>query len=292
MVRGSKLETMSDALGRVSAGARLGIGGLWFHNTPSAAIHHLVRDRQADRLVLVTAPPSSYGTDLLVAAGLVATAYTPHVSFEHLGLAPSLRHAAETGAIDLVESDEATLLGGMMATVEGLAAHPVPSLRGTDHLQASPLMQDRDPRGVVHAPALRVDVAILHVQEADEYGNARHLGAPFVDPLLAKVADQVVVTADRIISNDTVREAPRLTTIPSYLVDAVVEAPFGALPCSSHGLYPHDQDWLQDYLEAATARARGRDAHAVDDYIKTRVPPHGAIDELRARAGTLQVSVP
>jgi len=125
--------------------------------------------------------------------------------------------------------------------------------------------------GLVAAPALRPDVAIIHAQEADEFGNVRCLGAPFADPILAKTARQVIVTVDRLVSNEEVRAAPRLTTIPGYLVDAVVEAPYGAHPCSSHGAYPHDEAHLRAYLAASAAALRGTDPDAYQAYLRRYV---------------------
>jgi glutaconate CoA-transferase subunit A len=207
-------------------------------------------------LTLVSSPPSSFDTDLLIGSGAVKKGYLPHVSFEHLGLAPNLRRAAEQGSVELVECDEATLLGGLMATLEGLNAHPVSSLKGSDHLKTSPLaVPYTDPTGekMVAPPALRLDVAIVHAQEADVFGNVRCLGTPFCDPILVKAADYVVVTVDRLVSNEQVRAEPHRTTLPAYLIDAVVEIPYGAHPCSSHGLYPHDEHHLLEYLAAARA---------------------------------------
>ena len=254
----------------VQDGCFLAVGGLWFHNKPMAALRELIRRGLRD-VRLMAAPPSSFDSDLLIGAGVVKEAYLAHVSFEHLGLAPNFRHAVEEGLITLHECDEATLLGGLMATVEGLPYHAITSLKGTDHLRTSPLAQPyvaRDGSSMVAAPALRPEVAILHAQEADEYGNVRCLGTPFADPILAKTAGHVIVTVDRLIANEEVRRAPRLTTIPGYLVDAVVETPFGAHPCSSHGLYPHDEAHLRQYLAACNAALKGTAPEAFQAYLQ------------------------
>src|SRR5690606_34272247 len=91
--RTAKVRDLDDALAVVTDGCVLAVGGLWFHNAPSAAVRALVK-RGVQNLELLTAPPSSFTTDLLVGAGCVRRAYLPHVSFEHLGLAPNVRRAA------------------------------------------------------------------------------------------------------------------------------------------------------------------------------------------------------
>ena len=170
----------------------------------------------------------------------MTTAYLPNVTFEHLGLAPAFRRAVESGTLRLIESDEATLIGGYRAAAAGLPYQPVQSISGSALLAARPDVVDG------RVPALTPDVVFLHAQEGDEFGNVRHFGSVFCDKLLAKAARRaVVVSVDRLISNDEVRDNPRATTIPSYLVTHVVHAPGGAHPCSSHGLYDLDEEAIR-----------------------------------------------
>ncbi|MFC4945079.1 CoA transferase subunit A [Pseudonocardia sp. GCM10023141] len=266
--RASKRVTLSEAAALVTPGSFVAVGGLWFQNNPSALVREVVRQGPSG-LTVVAAPPSSYAVDLLIGSGLVRTAYVAHVSFDHLGLAPNHRRAGETGTVDLVDCDEATVLGGLMATLEALPHHPVTSIAGTDLTRTSPLAAPREVagRGPVPAPAaMRPDVCLLHVQEADEYGNVRNLGTPFCDPLLAKASRTVVVTVDRIVTNEEIRSAPHRTVLPGYLVDAVVEAPYGAHPCASQGYYVHDEEQLRAYLHAGRTSQTWR-----SEYLEPRV---------------------
>ncbi|ABE36908.1 CoA transferase subunit A [Paraburkholderia xenovorans] len=273
--RRSKLTSLADALERVEAGQLLALGGLWFHNNPCAAVRALAR-RKVRNLRLVAAPPSSYAVDLLIGAGCVAQATVGHVSFEHLGFAPNFRRAAQEGSVSIVDADEATILGGLMATLEHLDSHPVTSVKGTDigRSAAAP----RNGAGVVAPLALRPDVCLLHAQEADIYGNVRNLGTPFCDPLFAKASKYVIVTVDRIIDNGEIRAQPNRTTIPGYLVDAVVEAPFGAHPCSSHGIHVHDEPGISAYIEAGANADTWRreyfgpyveEPESLEDYVRS-----------------------
>lgn len=276
--RRSKLTSLDDALAHVGAGQLVALGGLWFHNNPCAAVRALARRKVKD-LRIVAAPPSSYAVDLLIGAGCVAQATVGHVSFEHLGFAPNFRRAAQQGSVRIVDADEATILGGLMATVEHLDSHPVTSVKGTDigRSAAAP----RNDSGVVAPVALRPDVCLLHAQEADIYGNVRNLGTPFCDPLFAKASKHVIVTVDRIVENSEIRRQPNRTTIPGYLVDAVVEAPFGAHPCSSHGIHVHDELGIGAYIKAgASVDTWNRDY--LGPYVET---PQSLKDYLRLVGG-------
>ncbi len=89
----------------------------------------------------------------------------------------------------------------------------------------------------VAVKALVPDWAIIHVQEADEFGNARIIGSQFQDHLLARAARKTIITAERIIDTEVFRANPEYNTIPHFLVAAVVEAPNGARPGICFGEY-------------------------------------------------------
>jgi glutaconate CoA-transferase subunit A len=89
----------------------------------------------------------------------------------------------------------------------------------------------------VAVKALVPDWAIVHVQEADEFGNARIIGSQFQDRLLARAAKMTIITAERIIDTGVFRANPEFCTIPHFLVAAVVEAPNGARPGICFGEY-------------------------------------------------------
>jgi glutaconate CoA-transferase subunit A len=99
-------------------------------------------------------------------------------------------------------------------------------------------------------PALNPDVALIHVQRADEYGNAHLDGLQFMDIDIAMAAKRVILTTERIISNDQIRRSPDLTKIPFFTVDAVVEVPFGSAPHECYGLYEPFFTHLDSYAES------------------------------------------
>jgi glutaconate CoA-transferase subunit A len=86
-------------------------------------------------------------------------------------------------------------------------------------------------------PALNPDVALIHVQRADAYGNAQMDGLQFMDIDIAMAANRVILTTERIVSNDQIRRAPDQTRIPFFAVDAVVEVPYGSAPHECYGVY-------------------------------------------------------
>jgi glutaconate CoA-transferase subunit A len=123
----------------------------------------------------------------------------------------------------------------------GLPFLPVRSMLGSDVRRERP-----EPREMVCpftgdklllVPALNPDVAIIHVQRCDAYGNAQIDGLQFMDIDLALAANRVILTTERIVSNDQIRRAPDQTKIPFFAVEAVVEVPFGCAPHECGGVY-------------------------------------------------------
>ena len=99
-------------------------------------------------------------------------------------------------------------------------------------------------------PALNPDVALIHVQRCDAYGNAQIDGLQFMDIDLAMAANRVILTTERIVSNDQIRRAPDQTKIPFFAVDAVVEVPFGCAPHECYGVYEPMIRHMEYYVDA------------------------------------------
>ena len=113
------------------------------------------------------------------------------------------------------------------------------------------------------------DVALFHGWAADAAGNT--LLVPYGDDREwgAKAATgAVIVTVERIVSTEFIREHSNLVKIPGYMVDAVCHAPFGAHPraMNNRGLpefdaYDVDVPFLQEFREAA------KDPEALDGWV-------------------------
>ena len=99
-------------------------------------------------------------------------------------------------------------------------------------------------------PALYPDVAVMHVHEADCFGNCRISGITVADRELARASRRVIVTTERLISNDEIRRTPNATVIPAFCVDAVCLVPYGSYPGNMPGVYFSDEKHLREWLRA------------------------------------------
>jgi len=242
----------------VPAGACVGVGGMHTTSAPMALVRELAR-RELRIGRLVTSPSTSIQADLLIGAGLVDELVAPYVGFEDLGLAPAFRRAVEQGTGRLLESDEGGLTHALYAGSAGIPFVPLPPGIERSDIPAScpelyrevddPFTGER--RWAIRA--LRPDVALIACAEADEEGNVAFGRHPFTDRVLALASRRLVVQVERLVPAGAIAEREPGTTLPAFLVSAVVVAPGGCLPTAAAGFYPRDEAALRQYLEAARA---------------------------------------
>ncbi|MEE9278669.1 MAG: CoA-transferase [Myxococcota bacterium] len=169
---------------------------------------------------------------------------------------PGLNRAILEGRLRVFEYSNVVLTARLRAGAMGASFLPVRSLGGTDNFKHSGAKLIEDPytgEPTVIVPSLNPDVALIHVQEADEYGNARIFGAGISDVESALASRKVVVSTEKIIDTEDIRHNPGLTKIPYYAVDAVVHAPFGAYPGECPGHYASDSQHVVEIFGAIHA---------------------------------------
>ena len=75
-----------------------------------------------------------------------------------------------------------TLVAGLRAASYGIPFQPVAGVFGSDLARVNNWKTVTDPysgKEVYAIPAIRPDIAVIHVNEVDEFGNARLYGTPF-----------------------------------------------------------------------------------------------------------------
>lgn len=249
----SKLASLESVIGSIPDGATIALSGNTLHRAPCAAVHELIRQGKRNLEVVKTA--GSYDVDVLAGAGCLASAVVGFVGFENVfGLAPRYRKAVEEGQVRVKEHACYTVIAGLRAAIQGVPFMPVAGMFGSDLLSVQDFRTVRDPyseQEVVAVKAIRPDVAIIHLQEADAEGNGRIYGSRFEDVLMAEAARRVILTCERLVPSEDLARQPELTAIPGFLVEAVIVAPRGAWPLSCAGDYDYDYDYLKAYVEAA-----------------------------------------
>lgn len=251
-----KVTTMKDAIAAyVHDGDFLFIGG-YICRPPFSAVHEIIRQKKKD--LTVTRSNAADEFDMLIGAGCVKRFIATFLSLGLYGLARCYRRSIEQGIPHKIEVEEYTNLSlpmMLMAGAMGMPFVPVKDMAGTDLLNIRSFMGEGkykliespfDGTPVLLVPALNPDVAIIHVQQADEEGNAQMWGIGGDCKYGANASKKVIVSCERIVSREVIGKDPSRTIVPQFKVAAVVEEPFGAHPGYTPGFY--DVDFSFGYL--------------------------------------------
>ena len=248
-----KVVTLDEAAGLVNDGETVGIGGSTLSRTPMAMVWALIRARKS-RLTCARGITSSEG-DWLLASGCCERIMTSWFSQGIVwGVSKVMRHYTEGKLARFDEWSHMSIGLRYRAGAMGIPFMPSRSMIGSDvgkrvgdelKTMTCPFTGEE----IVLLPALNPDVALIHVQRCDAYGNAQLDGLQFMDIDMAMAATRVILTTERIVSNDQIRRTPDQTRIPFFTVEAVVEAPMGCAPHECYGLYEPFFSHLDAYAE-------------------------------------------
>jgi glutaconate CoA-transferase, subunit A len=235
-----KVVALEDAASFVRDGDLVGVGGSTMSRTPMALIWALIRAGRK-KLACCRSITSSDG-DLLFASGVSDHVITSWFSQGILwGVSKVMRHYVETGKARFEEWSHLAMGMRLRAGAMGVPFMPIRPMLGSDVLKQRPEAKEIDcpftNEKLLLVPALNPDVALIHVQRCDAYGNAQIDGLQFMDIDLAMAANKVILSTERIVSNDQIRRAPDHTKIPFFAVDAIVEVPYGSAPHECYGVY-------------------------------------------------------
>jgi glutaconate CoA-transferase subunit A len=207
--------------------------------------------------------------DMLLAAGLVKALDITYIGLEVYGVSNCLRREVESGRVETcTDWSNAAIAWRFKAAAMGVPFIPVRSMLGTDTLKYSAAKVVECPftgKPICLLPALILDVGLIHVHRADKYGNAQIDGITGFAAELARASKTLIISAEEIVDSEKIRSQPDRTIIPYYLVDAVVEAPFGSHPGEMCYLYRRDEPQIREWVEAS--RKAGTTRAYLDKYI-------------------------
>jgi glutaconate CoA-transferase subunit A len=250
-----KIQNIEQAVALVPDGSTVALGGLSMNSSPMAFVRELAR--QGKKELTLVAIVNGMAVDWLVATGCVRRVISGLISFEGMGLAPNFRRAVESGSVTLEEYSEYLLIARLRAAATNLPFIPTKAGLGTDVISLHPETTRLETDSVtgeayVACTPLSVDVAVVHAHAADVLGNVR------VDPKLlwmdneiVNAAAKTIVTVEGIVPHSSFVAEPHRTTWPRFIIDAVVEVPWGAYPTSCFPIYGHDKAFFSAYSKAA-----------------------------------------
>ena len=247
-----KTMTASEAVASfVKDGDFIASGGFGHIRVSMNIIYEIIRQRK--RNLIMAGKTAVHDLDLLVGNGCVNKVEVAY-SFGHevRGLSPASRRMVESGRCKVIsEISNAGYQWRFLAGMMGLPFIPSRNLMGTDTGKYSSCKVVTDPfsgKPVNLIPAAYPDVAFIHVHRCDIYGNCQIDGILVEDFELARCARKLIITTEEIVENEIMRREPWRTTIPFYVVDAVIEQPYGSHPCEMHDKYFFDEEHIAEWL--------------------------------------------
>lgn len=239
---------MADAISRfVHDGDTIVIEG-FTHLICFAAAHEIIRQRRRDLTACRLTPDLIY--DQLIGAGCVRRLVFSWAGNPGAGPLYAFRRAVEKGIPNPLELEEYSHFGMVASLTAGAAKLPFYPLRnytGSDlprvNSQIRSVVCPFTGEELAAVPALNPDTAIIHVQRADENGNAQVWGLLGVQKEAAFASRNTIIVAEEIVTEEIIRSDPNRTLIPGLIVNAVVCEPFGCHPSYAQGFYDRDNDF-------------------------------------------------
>ena len=259
----SKIISLSDAIAKyVNDGDTVYAAG-FTHLIPFAAGHEIIRQHKRDLVLARATPDLIY--DQMVAAGCARKVIFSYMGNPGVGSLRIVRNAIEQGKLEWEEYSHFGMITRLQAGASGLPFLPMNQTAAVDLEKANPnIKRIPDPYGgkdVIVVPALNPDVAIIHVQRADQEGNAHLWGIIGEQKEAAFAARKVILTTEEIVDESVIRSDPNRTLIPSIVVDAVCHVPYSCHPSYAQGYYDRDNEFYLQWDKISES------ADAVKSYL-------------------------
>ena len=253
--------TIDEIVAQIEDGMTIGIGGWGPRRKPMALVRAMLRSDLKD-LTIVSWGGADLG--LLARAGKIRKLVYAFVSLDTVPLEPNFQLARQNATIpEVVELDEGMFQTGLYAAAQRLPFLPMRAGLGSDVLVNNPSIKTvRSPYpdtdgtfgDFVAVPALNLDVALVHLNRADQHGNATYLGPdPYFDDLFVQAATKAYVSCEQIVDTAglTVDTPVQRLLISRMMVDGVVETPNGAHFTTCTPDYERDEAFQRAYAKAA-----------------------------------------
>ena len=241
----NKRTSLSDAITKYVIDGDTVYAAGFTHMIPFAAGHEIIR-LGIKGLVLARATPDLI-YDQIIAAGLARKVIFSYMGNPGVGSLRAARAAIEAGTIEWEEYSHFSMISRLQAGASGLPFMPMNQTAAGDlaevNLQYRMVTDPYSGNPVPVVPALKPDVAIVHVQRADASGNAQIWGIIGEQKEAAFAAEKVIITAEEIVPEDVIRSDPNRTLIPGFIVDAVCHVPYCAHPSYTQGYYDRDNSF-------------------------------------------------
>lgn len=293
MAQKPKRMSIQEAVSLIKDGDVITFTGFTIWRRPMAVVYEMVRQGKKN-LHLLEVNSGTHG-EILIGAGCVKILETCWIGHELYGkTGANAARKLKAGELIVEDYSHIHMCLRFVAGAMGVPYLPTRASLGTDILNPHYDVlgkhglrdgaSDRIPRRkfefasdpfygeegvIVHVPAARPNVCIAHVQQVGDEGTVRVYGQRYSDAEAIKAADKVIVVAEEIVPEEVLRQDPTANLVPGYLVDVIVEQPWGAHPTGCFGYYEVDGPFIREFYER-TKTQEGFDAWAEEWILKVK----------------------
>jgi glutaconate CoA-transferase, subunit A len=246
------------------------------HLIPFAAAHEVIRQEKRDLTLIRMTPDLIY--DQLIGMGCAQKLIFSWGGNPGVGSLYRFRDAIENGWPHELEIAEHSHAGMASRYVAGASNLPFAVLRGyvgTDLPEVTstiaPIVCPFTGEKLMAVPALNLDVAIIHAQQADRRGNVALWGITGIQKEAVLSARRSIVTVEEVV--DEFEPHPHQIVLPWVAVDAIAVVPGGAHPSYAHDYYPRDNAFYEAWDPIS------RDRETFHEWMKRHVLGTGDFGE-------------
>ncbi len=225
---------------------------------PFAAAHEIMRQNKQD-LTLI-GPISDICFDQLIGAGCVSRVRAAWVGNVITGSGYNFRRAVESGALDVEDHSNFTISTALQAGASGIPFLPVRTALGSSLMETNQSLKTMtcpfSGDTLAAVAAITPDVAIIHVQRSDPFGNAHLWGNLGIAREACLASDHVILTAETIVEPEVITSDPNRVFTPGFRVSAVAHVPWGAHPSAVPGYSNRDHQMYLEYQKESRTAAQ------------------------------------
>jgi len=224
------------------------------HLIPVAAGHEIIRQQKRDLTLVRMTPDIVY--DQLIGAGCARKLIFSWGGNPGVGSLHRFRAAVQRDGLEIEEHSHAGMANRYVASASGLPFAVLRGYNGTslpEHTATiKPITCPFTGEVLTAVPALDLDVAVIHAQQADRDGNVLLWGLTGIQKEAVLGAKRSLVTVEEVV--EELQPRPGGVVLPRWVVTRVAEVPGGAKP-----------SYAQDYYDRDNEAYRAWDAVSRDD---------------------------
>jgi glutaconate CoA-transferase subunit A len=238
----AEITSLADAVADlVHDGDTIALEG-FTHLIPVAAGHEIIRQRKRDLTLVRMTPDIVY--DQLIGAGCARKLVFSWGGNPGVGSLHRFREAVQKQELEIEEHSHAGMANRYVAGASGLPFAVMRGYNGTslpEHTATiKPITCPFTGERLTAVPALNLDVAVIHAQQADRRGNVMLWGLTGIQKEAVLAAQRSLVTVEEIV--DELEPRPNAVVLPRWVVTRVAEVPGGARPSYAQDYYDRDND--------------------------------------------------